>query len=170
MKIIGYVLIAVGVMLLSFTFFMNTTSYTDGLGRVDDLSLLFSQQNKIIVFCFIILYGVILIGKDNKLDSKKSMSEKRQVNEIKDIGFKSKVISNINNYRSYDFLKNGRLDESRLSSFLIICNELIVEAKSNGLSVDKIENIINKITDNITEGLSESDSSRIKAEIEKLTK
>ncbi|TOP22784.1 hypothetical protein CGH19_24780, partial [Vibrio parahaemolyticus] len=53
MKKIGYVLIVVGVVLLGFSFFMNTTSYTDGLGRINDLSLLFSQQNRIIVFCFI---------------------------------------------------------------------------------------------------------------------
>jgi len=170
MKIIGYVLIAVGVMLLSFTFFMNTTSYSDGLGRINDLSLLFSQQNRIIVFCFIILYGVILISKESKLDNKKAISAKRQISEINDIGFKSTVISNINNYRSYDFFKNGKLDESRLSSFLIICKELINEAKNNDVSVGKIENIMNEITDNITEGLSEFDASRIKVEIGKLTK
>ncbi|WP_272670824.1 hypothetical protein [Providencia sp. PROV147] len=168
MKIIGYMLVVVGVLLLGFSFLMNTTSYTDGLGRVNDLSLLFSQQNRIIVFCFIILYGVILISKESKLDSKKETLGKMQVNEIKNIGFKSAVISNINNYRSYDFLKNGKLDESRLSSFLIICNELIIEAKNNGLSMDKIESIMNEIIINITEGLNESDTSIIKIEIKKL--
>ncbi len=161
-------LVVVGVLLLGFSFLMNTTSYTDGLGRVNDLSLLFSQQNRIIVFCFIILYGVILISKESKLDSKKETLGKMQVNEIKNIGFKSAVISNINNYRSYDFLKNGKLDESRLSSFLIICNELIIEAKNNGLSMDKIESIMNEIIINITEGLNESDTSIIKIEIKKL--
>lgn len=168
MKKIGYVLIVVGVVLLGFSFFMNTTSYTDGLGRINDLSLLFSQQNRIIVFCFIILYGVILISKESKLDNKKETLEKRQVNEIKNIGFKSAVIGNINNYRSYDFFKNGKLDESRLSSFLILCNDLISEAKNNSVSIDKIENIMNEVILNITKGLNESDASRIKVEIKKL--
>ncbi|MGO2334289.1 hypothetical protein [Providencia sp.] len=169
MKTIGYILVITGVIFLGFSFLMDTAVYVNELGKVNNLPLLFSQQNKIIVCCFVILYGIIFITNGRKSDNIKEIIEKNDINEIKDIGFKSTVISNINNYRSYDFFKNGKLDENRLSGFLVLCNTLINEAKNNKISMDKIDIIMNDIIYNITDGLNKSDSSRIKIEIKKLT-
>ncbi|SCZ71418.1 MULTISPECIES: hypothetical protein [Photorhabdus] len=170
MRGLGYLLLSVGIIWILAAFNMETNILSQYSNKFNNIELISSQQNHILIGAFITLYGLIMIisSKNQRLLESIYRSNTKEIS-----GFNSEEIfipmqnsdylKRANNYRHYDFIdKYSNTLEKRVVEFCKLCSSYIEEVNHNGGDKEAAKRKVISMIDTISSHLKERHSKEFK--------